>query len=247
MSSKGRPPGAADVNGAGSTGDPGRRGGTVTGGNEGAAAGVETALARRLRGRFSVDPWGLDPEVADLVREASTVALRVTVDGPGTIPADGPCVLVVNRRFGLVEPLVALRAVHQSTGRRARFLGTLPDPVDTLWRRVGGAVDRPEELAGLLRADQIVLLPLTPQRRSRRRAGDLSPDRLAPALSLGVPVIPLALVGNELLGRWRALVGEPVPRPAGSSPLSQFDLAARARSAVQALLDDAFPPRWPWG
>ena len=207
-------------------------------------AAAASPLRRRLRGEVTVDPWGLDPEVADLVREASTLALRVTVDGPGTLPPSGPCVVVVNRRFGLVEPFVALRAVHGATGRRARFLGWTPGPLDTLWRRCGGAVDRPEELAGLLRAGEMVMLPLGAERRSRRKAGPLSPDRLAPALHLDVPVIPLALVGNELTGQWTAFVGDPIPRPSGSSPLAQFDLAAGARGGVQALLDEAFPPRW---
>ena len=212
-------------------------------GRQAAAGGV---LARRLRGNVTVDVWGLDPEVADLVRRASTMGLRVALAGPGTLPEEGPGVLVVNRRFGLVEPLVALRVVHDAVGRRARFLGVAPGLLDTLWRRVGGAVDRPEELAGLLRAGELVLVPLDPERRSRHRAGALGPDRIGPALDLDVPVIPLALIGKEVTARWTALVGEPVPRPKGSSPLSKFDLAASARAGVQSLLDEAFPPRWPF-
>jgi hypothetical protein len=210
------------------------------------AATAGGLLARRLRGEVTVDPWGLDPEVADLVRRAATISMRVTLAGTGTLPAEGPCVVVVNRRFGLVEPLVALRAVHDAVGRRGRFLGVVPGPLDTLWRRAGGAVDRPEELAGLLRAGEIVLVPLSPEHRTRRRAGALSPDRIAPALDLAAPVIPLALIGNEVTARWTAWVGEQVPRPTGHSPLSQFDLAASARAGVQSLLDEAFPPRWPF-
>lgn len=219
---------------------------SVAGAGQHAVASAGGAVARRLRGQVTVDPWGLDPEVADLVRRASTLRLRVTLAGPGTLPREGPCVVVVNRRFGLAEPFVALRAVHDAVGRRARFLGTAPGPLDTLWRRVGGAVDRPEELAGLLRAGELVLVPLAPEHRSRHRAGALSPDCLGPALDLGVPVIPLALAGNEVTARWTAWVGEPVPRPPGSSPLSKFDLAASARAGVQSLLDEAFPPRWPF-
>jgi hypothetical protein len=210
------------------------------------AAAAGSALARRLRGDVTVDPWGLDPEVADLLRRTLTLALRVSVAGPGTLPVEGPCVVVVNRRFGLVEPLVALRAVHDAVGRRARFLGTAPGPLDTLWRRAGGAVDRPEELAGLLRAGELVLVLLGTEHRSRHRAGALSPDRIGPALDLGAPVLPMALVGSEATGRWTAWIGEEVPRPPGHSPLSQFDLAAGARAAVQHLLDEAFPPRWPF-
>lgn len=210
------------------------------------AAAAGGKLGRRLRGEVTVDAWGLDPEVADLVRCSLTLSLRVTLAGPGTLPSEGPCVVVVNRRFGLVEPFVALRAVHDAVGRQARFLGAVPGPLDTLWRRAGGAVDRPEELAGLLRAGEVVLVPLDAVRRSRHRAGALSPDRLGPALDLDVPVIPLALIGSELTARWTACIGEPVPRPPGHSPLSHFDLAASARAGVQLLLDDAFPPRWPF-
>ena len=225
----------------------GHDGSPAQGGRQG-AGGAGGALGRRLRGEVGVDAWGLDPEVADVVRRVSTLCVRLTLSGPGALPAEGPAVVVVNRRFGLVEPFVALRAVHEAAGRRARFLG-IPElgPLETLWRRSGAAVDRPEELAGLLRAGELVLSFLAPERRSRRRAGNLSPDRLGPALHLGVPVIPMALVGNEVTGAWTAWVGEEVPRPTGSSPLSQFDLAASARAGVQSLLDEAFPPRWLFG
>ena len=75
-------------------------------------------------------------------------------------------------------------------------------------------------------------------------AGALAPEALAPALDLGVPVVPVALVGRELLGRWRVLVGEPLPPPAGPGPLALAELAEAAHDSVQGLLDEAFPPRW---
>ena len=49
--------------------------------------------------------------------------------------------------------------------------------------------------------------------------------------------------GGELTGRWRVLVGPPVEHPPGSTPLDLAQLADGARNGVQALLDDASPPR----
>jgi hypothetical protein len=99
-------------------------------------------------------------------------------------------------------------------------------------------------MAGLLRAGQVVILFLGNERRHRHRAGALGPERLRPALDLDAPVIPMALAGNEITARWRVHIGDEVIRPPGYSPLSLFDLAAGAQAAVQALLDDAFPPTW---
>ena len=43
-------------------------------------------LERRFSGRFTVDPFGLDPQLADLVRPLFTFAMRVQVDGEQNVP-----------------------------------------------------------------------------------------------------------------------------------------------------------------
>lgn len=204
-------------------------------------------LARRLKGDFEVDEWGADPDLVDMVAPLAAPFLRVTVEGAGHIPPTGPAVLVANRRFGAVEPFVLLKGVRTATGRRARFLG-IPDvaPVGPVLRRFGGAIGRPDELAGLLRAGHLVGVPLGPALRKPLRAGALAPEPLAPALDLDAPIIPVAIVGGEITGRWDVLIGEPVPRPTARGPLALAELADEARSGVQALLDEAFPPRWPF-
>jgi 1-acyl-sn-glycerol-3-phosphate acyltransferase len=204
-------------------------------------------LRRRVRGEHEVDEWGADAELLDLLQPLVTPFMRVTVECAYRLPLDGPAVLVANRRIGLLEPFVLLRAVRQATGRRSRFLG-IPDvaPVGPLLRRFGGAINRPDELAALLRADHLVTLPLGPAFRKPLRAGWLHPESLAPALEMGVPVVPVAVVGGEITGRWDVLVGDPVPRPTSRGPLALAELADEARSGVQALLDEAFPPRWPF-
>jgi 1-acyl-sn-glycerol-3-phosphate acyltransferase len=207
---------------------------------------VVSLVHRRVRGEFEVDEFGADPELVDLVDPLVAPFIRVSVEGAAHVPA-GPAVLAANRRFGVLEPFVLIRGVRQATGRRARFLG-IPDvaPVGPALRRLGGAVNRPDELASLLRAGHLCALPLGPGLRKPLRAGPLSPDAVAPALELGVPVLPVAIVGGEITGRWELMIGPPVPRPTSRGPLALAELADEARAGVQALLDEAFPPRWPF-
>jgi 1-acyl-sn-glycerol-3-phosphate acyltransferase len=208
---------------------------------------VLSSVGRRLRGDYEIDEWGHDPELVDLLAPLAGPFMRVSVEGAAHVPVEGPAVLVANRRLGFVEPFVLLRGLRESTGRRARFLG-VPDvaPVGPWLRRFGGTVNRPDELASLLRAGHLCALPLGPGLRKPLRAGALAPESVAPALEMNVPVLPAAIVGGELTGRWEVLLGPPVPRPTSRGPLALAELADQARSAVQALLDEAFPPRWPF-
>ncbi len=199
-------------------------------------SGVTEMIARRMDGDNVVDAWGADDDIIDLIIPMTTLRLAVRVERPGALPLYGPCVIVANRRFGISEPFVVLRAVRQATGRRARFLG-IPDlpVVATVMRRLGGAVDRPDELAGLLRAGNVVMEYLEP-RFERGQAGMLLPEKLQAALDLDVPVVPMALIGGEITGRWTVRIGDPVVRPAGRTPFSLSLLADAAQSGVQALL-----------
>ena len=211
----------------------------------GASPSLITLATRRLRGEYRIDEWGVDPELVDLIHPVVGMFLHAEIDGAENIPRDGPAVLVANRRVGAVEPLAIQRAVRLSTARRVRFLG-IPDiaPIGSTLRRLGGAVNSPGELAALLRAGHLVTVPLGRTWRKPLRAGSLPPEALAPVLMLGVPVIPVAVIGGELTGRWRVIVGEPVESPHGRSPLALAELTDSTRNGVQALLDEAFPPRW---
>ena len=202
-------------------------------------------LRHRWSGDYPVDEWGYDRELVDLFDPIMALRWRVEVTGDEHLPADGPVVLVANRRAGIDEPLVLARGIRRATGRRVRFLG-IPDvaPFGPALRRIGGAVARPAELAALLRAGQVVVLPLSRRWRQRRVAGGIDPATLAPALDLDVPIVPVGLAGSELFGRWRVLVGPPVPKPDGKGPLALAEVSEAARDGVQALLDEAHPPRW---
>ena len=136
------------------------------------------------------------------------------------------------------------RGVRLATSRHVRCVG-VPDvvPVGPALRRLGGVLARPDEVAGLLRAGEVVGVLLDRDIRQRAHAGSVPTALFAPAFELGVPVLPVALVGRELGRRWRVRLGEPVVHPPGRGPLAMAELADRARAGVQELLDEALPPR----
>ncbi|MBX3284440.1 MAG: hypothetical protein KF703_03775 [Actinobacteria bacterium] len=208
--------------------------------------GVGTAarLGRRARGAFDVDEWGLDPELVALVDPALSLRWDIDVVGAEQLPAVGGAVLVFNRRVGVSEPWVLARGVRLATGRFVRTVG-VPDvaPVGPVLRRFGGVLDRTDEIAGLLRAGQLVGLPMARSLRGRLQAGALEVERLQAAIATGSPVVPVALHGREVGRSWRVVLGDAI-RPGTGGPLDAVELADATRQAVQDLLDDAVPASW---
>ena len=208
-------------------------------------ATLATQLGRRARGGFIVDEWGLDPDLVAVADPVLAVRWDITVEGADQLPNVGGAVLVFNRRFGISEPWVVARGIRQATGRFVRTVG-VPDvaPVGPLLRRFGGVVDRTDEIAGLLRAGQLVGLPMARGMRSREQVGRLEVERLEAALDTGCPVVPVALVGRELGRSWRIVVGRPVPFDPDGGPLAAAELAEATRQAAQVLLDESLPTSW---
>jgi len=200
-------------------------------------------LRRRFDGSYTVDEWGLDPDLVQLVSPVLALRWQVIVEGAEALPEAGPALLVFSRRFGMSEPFVVSRGVRHATGRYVRVAG-VPDvaPVGPALRRLGGVLARSDELAGLLRADHLVAVGLGATPRHRHHAGRPPLDLLAPARATGAPVFPAAVTGRELGRRWRLVIGPPVELPVTRGPLAVEELAERARVCVQALLDQQFPP-----
>ena len=159
--------------------------------------------------------------------------------------AVGGAVLVFNRRFGASEPWVLARGIRRACGRFVRTVG-VPDvaPVGPVLRRFGGVLDRTDEIAGLLRAGQLVGLPMTRALRSREAVGSLDAERLEAAIETGAPVVPVALVGRELGRSWRIVVGSPLVPNASGGPLAAAELAEDTARATQVLLDESLPTSW---
>lgn len=205
------------------------------------------ALVRRFRGEYRVDEWGLDDDLVRTLLPLARVRWAVDLEGALHLPVEGPAVLVYNRRAGVSERSVLSTAIHQATSRVARHPGISDrTPIGPLLRRVGGVLGRPDEIAGLLRGGRLVAVPLARELLSRRAAGSAPADQLEPALVLGVPVIPVAVVGSEVGRRWQVAVGPMLTSSPSRAPLAAAELAEQARDAVQNLLDDHVGPSWPF-
>jgi len=209
-------------------------------------AAAAAALRRRAAGAFDIDEWGLDPELVALADPVMALRWDIDVTGAERLPVVGGAVLVCNRRLGVSEPWVMARGVRQATGRFVRTIGVADvAPVGPFLRRFGGVLDRTDEIAGLLRAGQLVGLTMARHVRTRERTGRLEVEQLEASLATGTPVVPVALVGREWGRTWKVVIGEPVAPPVAAGPLAATELAETTRSAVQALLDDALPSsRW---
>lgn len=189
---------------------------------------------------MSVDPWGLDPAVVGRLSPLLGARWDVDVDNAHRVPASGPALLLANRRLGLSEPFVVGRGLRLATGRAMRVVGVPDvDPVGPFLRALGGVLERPDEVAGLLRAGEVVVAWCRPTPRPGRNVGAAPVSLLEPAVALKVPVLPVALLGRELGRRWRVRVGPAVAAPDTTGPLAVADLAGAAREGVRRLLLEA--------
>ncbi len=204
---------------------------------------VDDFVRRRLDGSHEIDEYGFDPDVLRVLDPLFALRWSIEVRNAATLPQEGPVLLVFNRRFGVSEPFVVARSVRQATGRTVRVAGA-PDlaPLGPACRRLGSVLERPDEIAGLLRRDAVVGVALRPSRPGH--AGRLRRDLLGAALDAGALVVPVAVWGREIGRRWGVELGAPLERPTTRDPLATEDLADRARQGVQAMLDRT-PNRWP--
>jgi hypothetical protein len=165
------------------------------------------------------------------VDRAVAAAAPVAVRGAEHVPARGPTVVVLARGLHPAAPLACTVALRRATGRPARFLG-LPDvaPVGPALRRVGGAVAHPGELAALLRAGHLVVLPLGPTLRPA--AATIDEDDLVPAADLRATVLPAALVGAAWRRAWRLELAAPVPNR-GTGPAALAEAVGGGIAALQ--------------
>lgn len=197
---------------------------------------VLSAVRERLKGNYLVDEWGLDPMFHDMVFRFGGVRWNVIVEGAENIPETGAALMVVQRRFGLSEQPVVAVAVRQETHRRARMAIIPPWPlVEPTMRRSGAALPEPTEVRGLLRDNHIVTVGLA-WSPLQRDVGALSIDMVAPAVELGVPIIPVATQGNELGRTWHVSFGEPITSSARFSfDRRVVDVVDATRSAIKEM------------
>ena len=147
-------------------------------------ADLAELAGRRLRGTFTVDPWGLDVDLLEAIAPFGRLRWSISVEGEDLL-REGPALLVAGRRLlAPTEPAVIAAAVFRFVRRPLRVLG-VPDvaPIGPLLRRFGGVVDHPAEAAALLRAGHLVL--------ARHE------------MPVDAPIVHVTTRGWELSRRWR--------------------------------------------
>jgi hypothetical protein len=206
---------------------------------------MATLLRRQATGTNEIDPWGMDADVVAAARSLATLRWRMTVGGTEHVPSEGPALLVANRRPLGATPLLVAAAIGRETGRVVRFVGIADiAPAGPLLRRIGGVMNRQDEVAGLLRAGELPAVWCQPRITASHRVGPAPPTFLEAALAEGAPVLPVAVIAPPLARRVRIEVGPAVaarPRP---GPLSVAELADAVRHAIQRMVDEASPPSW---
>ena len=170
-------------------------------------AGLAADAARPVEDPFGCDQ-GFRDRVLPMFRFLHDRYWRVEVSGIRNIPVHGPALLVSNHSGAVPFDGSMIVTAVQTRGERTlrflydRFVENL-GPVATFYRKVGGAPAARESAVTLLQMGELVLLfpegvpgvakPFTDRYRLRA----FSPGFARLALSLNVPIVPVAVVGAE--------------------------------------------------
>lgn len=177
---------------------------------------IATLLAtvrRRLAGNYSVDEFGFDPEIAEvLARAVEPIAekwFRLEVRGIENIPEEGGALLVANHSGTVpLDGLITGYAVKKYSGRNLRPLGadlvfSLP-LVGQVARKVGATLACTEDAERLLAGGELAGVwpegfkgigkPFAERYKLQRfgRGGFVSS-----AMRAQVPIVPVSIVGAE--------------------------------------------------
>ena len=186
----------------------------------------------------SVDEWGRDAHLIELLTPAATLRWDVSVGGVHHLPKRDGALLVTNSRIFSLSTIYAAWALSQTIGRPVRF-GGRPDiaPLGPLLQRLGGLLNKPEEISGALRAGELVVVSAKGT-RDPRHAGPVDPKLIAAAVSSGTAVYPVASISTPFGRTARVEVGPVVrPRRKRRGPLAELELAELTQRHIQRLID----------
>ena len=189
---------------------------TAPAGWEQRAADALAFLRRRISGEYDVDEFGYDPDLTEsvvvpLLRPLYEKWFRVDVSGVEHLPRTGGALLVANHAGGLwpLDAAMTAFAVRENVpGRTLRMLAAdlvfATPGVGTIARRTGSTLACPPDAERLLRQGELVGVwpegfkgigkPFRDRYQLRRfgRGGFV-----AAAVTAGVPIIPVSIVGSE--------------------------------------------------
>ncbi len=152
--------------------------------------------------------------------------------------AAGALVVINTRRYGL-SSLVAALALASETGRTVRFVGRADiAPLGALARRLGGLLARPDEVAGALRAGELLVVGAEPTFHPRK-VGRIDHRLIGAAVETRSAVFPAATAASPITRSARIEVGAAVrPSRRRRGPLTELELADQLEQRIQDLLDE---------
>jgi hypothetical protein len=186
----------------------------------------------------SVDEWGRDAHLIDLLTPAAKLRWNVSVGGAHHLPKRHGALLVTNSRRFSLSAVYASWALSEAVGRPVRFAGR-PDiaPIGSLLQRLGGLLDEPEEISGALRAGELVVVSAQGT-GNPRHAGPVDHALIGTAVVSGTPVYPVASMSTPLRRTTRVEVGPQVrPRRKRRGPLAELELADLTQRHIQRVID----------
>ncbi len=138
----------------------------------------------------SVDEWGRDAHLIELLSPTATLRWDVSVGGIHHLPKRGGALLVTNSRRFSLSSIYTAWALSQATARPVRF-GGRPDiaPLGPLLQRLGGLLDKPEEIRGALRAGELVVVSAKGT-SNPRHAGPVDHDKIGSCHHQRHPGVP---------------------------------------------------------
>jgi hypothetical protein len=207
---------------------------------EAASDGV-LAATRRLTEEpaHATDDWGRDPMLVRNMMLLAQLRWDVATGGDQRLPKSAGALVVVNSPSWAASTVFTAFAISEAVDRPVRFVGRSDIPViHSFDRRIGGLLDHPDEVAGALRADQIVVLGAGSAGGSRG-VGTVDHTIIGAALATSTRVFPAATTSSPFSRRARVEIGAATRRPhKRRGPLSELELADRIRSDIRGLLDE---------
>jgi hypothetical protein len=200
-----------------------------------------TAGARQLAslGTWHVDDWGRDPALVGAAQQLASLRWHTVVGGVERLPARAGGLVVVNARRAAMAPLHAALVIGRATGRTVRFVGR-PDvaPIGAIARRLGGLLARPDEVAGALRAGELLVMP-TSSTVHPRRVGRVDHRLIGAAVEMKVAVFPAATASSPWSRSARIEIGSAVrPGKRRRGPLIELELADLVEQRITRILEE---------
>ena len=209
----------------------------------GAATSTATDGVRAATRRLTEEPagatddWGRDPVLVRNMMLLAQLRWDVSTGGDQRLPKRSGALIVVNAPMFSGTSVFTAFAVSEAIDRPVRFL-VRPgrERRGAFNRRVGGLLDHPDELAGALRANEVVVMCAAPA-RGTRSVGEVDHTLLGAALATGTKVFPAATSSSPFARRARVEIGTASRPPrARRGPLSELELAHRIRTDIADLL-----------